>query len=227
MNALKWALAGGAGGVVGAIVWIGVGYATGYEVGWIAWGVGFLVGMGVRLVGESSNETGGVPAGVTAGVIAIATVFIAKYIVVALLVGKFAAEHLPDTILEPDTEVMISEQADKIVEEREAAGKTIKWPPEKDDDDDASLQAQYPKDIWAAAAKRWKEMPADEREKELQRAREEMAEVRELIKSIARSEGFKGSFNFWDVLWFGLAAFTAFKLGSGAETGERRAGLVR
>ena len=214
MKVLKYIAAGAVGGVIGAVVWVLVGYFANAEVGWIAWGIGFLVGMGVRLTCELEGEEGNV-SGATAAGVAIVTVIIAKYIVVVLLVNK----HLPPLPLadfKPDAEVMISEEADALAEEWKAAGKTIEWPPEKDDDD-APIEKQYPKELWAEAKTRWEAKSPEEQQKAVDKFRTEVAEGVGELREALRREGFKASFSPWDLLWLGLAAYTAYRLGSGAK----------
>lgn len=73
--------------------------------------------------------------------------------------------------------------------------------------------------MWAKAQAKWQAVPAAQKEEERVAKQEEIKGLRDkLIDSMAgsaREEAFKASFGPLDLLWFGLAAFTAFKLGSG------------
>ena len=74
---------------------------------------------------------------------------------------------------------------------------------------------QYPRRIWARAKKEWDELAAEQQTAEI--AAHE-AEVNELLSGIAgeaRGQAFSESFGIFDALWFGLAAFTALKIGAG------------
>ena len=109
---------------------------------------------------------------------------------------------------------MIVALADEIVEEREAAGQKVVFPGGKTVDD-ASTQADYPPDIWQAAAQKWAKVPAEEKASQI----EQMKAFRQVLVAQmggqARGEVFAASFGIFDALWFFLAAATAYKLGAG------------
>ncbi len=113
---------------MGAAIWIAIGYFANYEVGWIAWGIGFLVGLGVR---TAADDDEGFSPGMAA--VAIATILIAKYAVVSLLVTDMAGEFVNEDQIEADT--MIASEADSIEEEWKQAGRTIEQPLKAFDDD--------------------------------------------------------------------------------------------
>jgi hypothetical protein len=211
MNIGKWIAGGAVGGLIGAAVWAGVAYTTHHEVGWIAWGVGFLVGFGVRL---AAGETHGGPPGVTAVGIAF----------LSILVGKFAAVWLVVSGFDPKTTVtpqdMISSIADDIVKERTAKGKRVNWPPGMSSDK-ATEQKDYPADIWQEASKRWEQFGPVEQARRMAEQKEQMERFKSEFRGTLRTEAFKHSFSPFDILWFMLAAFTAFKIGSGLTGSER------
>ncbi len=212
----KYLLFGCIGGALGMAVWIGVGYASGYEVGYIAWGIGFLVGIGVR-VGAGDNE-GFVP-GAVATAVAIVSILIAKYAVVSLLIAQVTNEiDLPSEI-EIDTPMMIASLADEIVTEREENGQEVELPPEYDDEE-ATYEDSYPPDIWAEAKGRWEQLSEEEQQQRIDQQQEQFRQFAESLDQIVgeqlQEEAMSNFFSPWDLLWFGLAAFTAFKIGSGA-----------
>lgn len=213
MPTLRWLVAGGIGGAIGVVIWVLVGYFANYEVAYIAWGVGALVGIGVRAAARGERGTA---QGITAVGVAIASILVAKYIVVTLLVSKdFAMVDLPSADkIEPA--VMIARKADKVVAEREKAGQKIEWPPESKSDE-LSLEESYPADVWAEGKKRWEGLSPQQQRAEREACREQLAELLRELHGYIRSESFKESFTGWDILWFGLAALTAFKLGAGSE----------
>jgi hypothetical protein len=115
---------------VGAAIWIAIGYFANYEVGWIAWGIGFLVGLGVR---TAADDDEGFSPGMAAAAVAVATILIAKYAVVSLLVTDMAGEFVNEDQIEADT--MIASEADSIEEEWKQAGRTVEQPLKAFDDD--------------------------------------------------------------------------------------------
>ena len=208
---VRWSVAALVGGLIGAAIWAGITYFTGYEVGWIAWGIGFVVGGAVR-VGAGTHVGAG--PGVVAVVGAIA----------ALLVGKYAAVHLlvshelgSSDLVVVTTESMQVSIADDVVEEWESQGKTLNWPPGQSVET-AESAAQYPPDVWAEAQTRWNAIPPAEQTKQMDERKELIASMTGAFQELATREGFKESFSPIDFLFFGLAIFTAFKLGSGAGT---------
>ncbi|MEZ6122294.1 MAG: hypothetical protein R3C49_03840 [Planctomycetaceae bacterium] len=204
------------GGAFAAAVWAGITYATEMEIGWIAWGVGLVVGIAVR-VAAGDNE------GLVPGSIAVIGA------ILALLVGKYAAVHLlvshtiqenPMTVSAADLQTGLQVGlADEVVAEWEEAGKKMQWP-DGMTVEEAESQADYPPDVWAEAMKRWNDIPAEEQQKKLKEREEQIAQFTDMIHSQITQEGFKASFSPIDLLFFGLAIFTAFKVGSGMTSDE-------
>lgn len=213
MQSLKWFVAGAIGGAIGAAIWVAVGYFTSYEVGWIAWGIGVLVGIAVR---KSAGEIDGPAPGIIAGATAIVAVLVAKFLVTVLLVSN-ALSGLQNSAVTNDD--MLAYCANEIVEEQQSAGKEIAWPAEAEDIE-APLKDQYPKEIWAEAEKRWMSLSPQEQEEKTAIYKTDFARTMEQAESEVRAEVFKESFGPLDLLWFGLAAFTAFKIGSGLAKDE-------
>ncbi len=225
MTLLKMAIVGALAGVIGAAIWAAIGYLTGLEIGWIAWGIGVLVGIGVRLVGTQEVATfdkvqrrmvrsrvgaEGPLAGAVAAVMAVVSVLAGKYALVHLFLSTPAAsieEYLVD-------DAMISSIADQIVIEYQSEGKPLAWP-EGVNPEEAYERADYPPSIWSEAESRWNAVPEEERDN-LKRAQAELiGEALENIEGVERV-WFLSAFGAFDLLWFGLAAVTAFKLGASA-----------
>lgn len=207
MQVFKWLVAGAIGGLVGAAVWALVGYFANYEVGWIAWGIGLLAGLGVR---AAAKDHFGLAPGMAALGTAVGAVAVGKYAVICLSVANVFPDIGPDL---NDPEMMVAMMADEIVEQREAAGEEIAWPEEPDED---SMQGGYPPEIWQEATEQWAGLsPADQQERKVAYAAR-MEVFRGEIAGELRNHAFNASFTGWDLLWFGLAAFTAFRVGSGA-----------
>jgi len=223
MSVVKMAIGGALAGLIGAGIWAGIGYFTGLEIGWIAWGIGMLVGIGVRVVGSQEVATfdkaqrrmvrsrvgaEGPLAGMVAAVLAV----------VSVLAGKYALVHLflsaPASSLEEylDDDTMISSFADEIVVDRESRGTPVSWPAGVKSEE-AYERADYPPDIWIEAESRWNALPEEERAN-LKKAQAELIGMALGNMEEAQSAVFLSSFGVFDLLWFGLAAVTAFKLGA-------------
>ena len=206
---VKWLVAGSIGGAIGVAIWVAVGYFTSYEIGWTAWGVGFLVGLGVR---AGAGDVEGLGPGVVAGGMSVGAILIAKFLVISFLVSDAMPEQASfDQI---SSEQVIASFAGKIAEEQEAAGKTINWPAEVENLDVPPEQC-YPQDIWAEAKQRWQKLTPEEQEQATEDLRTEVVNGVEQFEADVRDIAFKESFTPWDFLWFGLAVFTSFKVGSG------------
>ncbi len=219
---MNWiaAIAGGViAGILGAAVWAGIAYGTGYEIGWIAWGVGFLVGFGVLIGGKIGVNPehvtgGGIAAGALAVVLTVAAILAGKMLSIELYLRKDMAVYVDESIAELDTgDLLVSYVADEIVEQREADGQEIAWPENTDPEDD-QYQSDYPADIWQASQTRWDNMSSDEQTAYRDQIEQTIRVKYEIFYASIRSNAFKDSFGFMDILFFGLAVFSAFKLAS-------------
>lgn len=225
MSVVKMAIGGIVAGLIGASVWAGIGYFTGLEIGWIAWLIGVLVGVGVRIVGSQEvayfdkaqrrmvrSRVGaeGPLAGMVAAVLAVVSVLAGKYALVHLFLSAPAASL--EGYLEDDT--MISSMADQVVVEYEAQGRAVSWPAGVSPEE-AYEREDYPPDVWTEAENRWNALPEEEKA-ELKKAQAELIGAALDNVDGAQSAVFLSSFGLFDLLWFGLAAATAFKLGASA-----------
>lgn len=227
MDQLKLVGGGLLGGLIGAGIWVAIAHTTGYEIGWIAWGVGGLVGLGVRLLGSAEMASfdratrqrvvkrvpamAPVAAGLVAAVIAVGAVVAAKYQVLNLALSQVV--EVPDA---SNTEAILSRIADDIVLEREEAGREVVFPPGKDFDS-AALEGDYPPDIWQEAEARWASLAPDERAAWLAQQGEEARAFYDAMGGGGAFALLVASFGLFDLLWFGLAGWTAFKLGMSIE----------
>ncbi|MEM9185967.1 MAG: hypothetical protein AAGB00_05660 [Planctomycetota bacterium] len=215
--------AGGFAGAVGAAVWAAIAYFANLEVAYVALGIGALVGFAVAATSDSSGPA----VGGLAVVITVLALLVGKYASVELMLqhelggvdggGAVAAEDLDD-------DAMIASVADEIVEERNEAGAGIVLNEVDFEDEDAQAKDQYPSEVWSAASRRW----AGKSSEDQQAARAELAEqtsaamelFRDQLIAMARQEGFKASFGGFDLLFFGLAMYTAWGIGNGKSEGE-------
>jgi hypothetical protein len=221
MNRLG-ALAGGViAGSIGALVWAGIAYFTGYEVGWVAWGVGGLVGFGVVL-GNSGNRSRA--AGIIAVVITVMALMAAKYTTVQLVLsdGSEITEALVSGL--QDDELVVSYIADDVVVEFMSDDIPVHWPVGVDPSQ-ATTQVEYPADVWTIAQSRWDGMALAEREEYRSSLKEMVTANLALALDELRGElaqvGFIGSFGFLDIIFFGLAIATAYKVAAVAATEQQ------
>ncbi len=206
-------------GAIGAAVWAVIARFTGFEIGWIAWGIGVFVGLGVALGNRGEGSTA---AGVLAAAVAIMAVVVGKYLTVRMLVPEKAALVANAVAALDDPELLVSYLADDVVSELEAQGTPVVWPAGVDPHQ-AAHKVEYPPEVWTAAQSRWDGMSPEDREayRRDRRARIELAAAA-FHETIARS-GFLHAFGLMDLIFFGLAVATAFKIGragTGREGGD-------
>lgn len=204
-------IAGVVAGVIGAIVWASIAYFANAELGIIAWGIGALVGIAVAVAckGEADSATGGI-----AALIAIVAILGGKWGAVHMTVGKFASEMQSTVIASINDDDAKLHIASELVTEYTSEGKTLKWPAGKDADSAEAL-TDYPKDIVADVASRWKAMEPAQQEDFKKHLRESMAAELASFASSIEGSAFKQSFSPYDILWFILALLSAFRIGSG------------
>jgi hypothetical protein len=213
MGMLRWLLGGLVGGAAGVLIWVLIGYTTHYEVGWIAWGVGFLVGLGVRFAAHLGDQEESMGQGIVAAGMAIGSIFLAKFLIYWLLVGSVDTDPIRELVGEIrfDNEAMVASLADEVAEEMVQRGQTVQWPAGMTLED-ASQKADYPPEVWRQAEMRWSQLGPDEQGKRT-RARMELAMM---LSGAANKPEFGEFFSPWDLLWFGLAMVTAYRIGVGS-----------
>lgn len=202
-------------GLIGAAVWAAIAYYANFEIGWIAWGIGVLAGFGAFVGAKSDGDiaTGGI-----AAVVAVAAIGLGKFGAIHFAVDKELNSPAFQAHMNVSDEDMIVVYADQVVEESEAAGKKVNWPPNVVPED-AQTEAEYPKAIWAEAKKRWTALSVDEQTA----ARDEQADYRKqmltFLRSSIKQDAFKESFSPFDILWAVLALASAFGIGRGSGGG--------
>lgn len=201
-------------GIAGAAVWAAVSHYTGYEVGFIAWGVGLVVGIAMM---AGAGNSAGAQTGVLAAIIAVAAVLGGKYATVHLDLQEFTSE-MEASGFEISEHDLLVQHADEVVAEWEAEGRRLAWP-EGMTVDEAWEVEDYPPDVWAEAEQRWEALGPQAQQAALAQYEQETREAFASFAETARDEVFLESFSLFDLLWFGLAVLTAFKVGS-ASAGE-------
>ena len=213
-------VAGVIAGAIGAAVWAAIAYYAEVEIGYIAWGIGILVGVAVAATGQNSAL-----AGVAAVVITVLSLVAGKYAAVELAVQDLQAEmegmtaEWSDPDADVDDEALQSFLANQIAEQREAAGEEIQWPEVSDDEE--SVAASYPPDIWKEAggelSSKSDEEKAQLREQYVANAKQLAEMLGQAIANSVREEGFFASFGTLDFVFFGLAIVTAWGIASREE----------
>lgn len=214
MNFLKWLAAGLTAGLFGAFVWAGIRYSINFEVGYIAWGIGAIVGFAVRAA--AGNDKEGFAPGATAVAVAIGAVVLGKFLAIHFLVNKELAEMPFPTFTAETAQLQF---AHEIAEERISKGQTLTFAGGKKLEE-VENPTEFPPAIWQEATNKWNATPADEQKRMTDEANRGMEKFKGALASSARNKAFANSFGPFDLLWFFLAAGTAYKLGAGNATEE-------
>lgn len=215
--------AGGLAGLVGAALWAAIAYYANMEIGYLAWGIGAAVGFATA-AGASAR---GPILGVIAVVITIVSICGGKLAIVEVGLQEFLAqqrESFESNIAEMTEETQVSYLADDVVAARAEAGNPVEWPDDVDPSQ-ASTEAEYPVDVWSEAEKQWAGMDESARASHLEAvqsmSRRNFATFSSEVSGEYRLEGFKQTFGMMDLLFFGLAIFTAWGIaGNGDEGGD-------
>jgi len=207
-------IAAAIGGAIGAAAWCAVSVTTGYELGILAWGVGLLAGLGAMIVTPQDERS--VLTGAVAAIVGLAAIVGGKWAAASIHAEEARAELAATEI---DDHWFIVDLADEIVLEREAAGMTIDWPTAARIET-ATEEYEYPADIWGEAVARLESLPDAERQHLRRAAQDTLADMSTSAGQYLRSEFFKNSFGILDIVFVGLAMFTAFRFGAaGGEVG--------
>ncbi len=217
MNFNKAVLFGSLAGLLGAAAGAAIAYYANYEIGWLAWGIGLAVGAAtVKGAGHGSQTVG-----VVAVVITVISLVLGKYATVELLMSEInfdPQQMVEESLAGLNEDALTSYLADEIATAREEAGEEIAWPEE--DVEIESVQGAYPADIWTAAADKYQSFSEqekqDHRTKVEESIRNNLANL-EILEDQIRQESFFQSFSAMDLLFFGLAIYTAFSVANSNE----------
>lgn len=205
-------LGGTIAAAIGAGIWAAVALLFDYELGILAWGIGGMVGFGVAL---GNRGEGSQAAGILAAALAVMSVSVGKYVAYESFMPS-AEEIVSDYAagLQENEELLISYIADDVVEELEQAGQTIAWPP-LPDDEFPDEEVDYPADVWTKAVARYGDMSETERGAFRDGIVADVeSNIVESIGLMRAEASFATTFGPYDVLFLGLAVFTAFRIGA-------------
>lgn len=210
-------------GILGAVVWAAIAYFGNVEIGWIAWGIGALVGFAAAW---GAGRNAGVQTGIMAAVVAAISVVGGKYVTLYFDVEDYLDQELSQPIVLEEHDMIVAE-ADLVVTEWEQEGRTIAWP-QGMTIAEAYEEADYPADVWQEGKRRWSAVSEADKPALMDALKAQREANRELnrdqIAADIREGVFKDSFGMFDILFFGLAIFTAFGIGRGqGEQGEQQA----
>jgi predicted Zn finger-like uncharacterized protein len=201
MPMILWPLFGLGGGIIAGIIWVMVGYFFQREVGYIAWAVGGFVGVGIRI---AAGDRAGIGAGLLAIAVSIFVILGCKFTVAYMLTAKFV-NHVAQDVNDDGAKFMLAmqmETADALQEA--AAGRK----PTDHNVGNATTFDELPKNVQEKTEKRWKKMTAAEK----QEVKNQVNVVAKVPTVLLALFAFIASFRILDVLWFGLASFTAFRV---------------
>lgn len=190
------------GAMIGAGIWYGVAHATQYESAWVAWAVGGLAGMGMYL----GYGQAGAGAGLVAAGMSVAGIVAAKLVMFLTIVGPILSMDFDDS--EPPREQLAALMAAEIAREPDLSEDA------SEEERDAAFDAEFD-----AALERTRPKVDELSDQQVeQRITEQRQRVRAEIRRFARAAFFSASFGWMDLLFFGLAILTAFKIGAGGVT---------
>lgn len=211
---IKGIIGGLIGGAIGAAIWAAIAYYAHVQLGFVAIGVGALVGCGTFMF--AGDEVSPVT-GAAAALIALASIAAGKYMAIHAVISnvKVAAQKT----IEVDDNTALVHISTQVAEEWEKAGKKLAWPKDSNAEE-ASEEAEFPKEVWADATARWNAMSDTQKDGYKRDLKATLHAEIDGIASNVESDVFMKSFNFFDILWAFLAIGAAYKLGSGEAEGD-------
>ena len=192
---LRPALAGASAGLGGGIIWAVIVAASNYEIGWIAWGIGAAIGWAMgRVTQQRSIELAGV-----AAALALMSLLLGKVLIQQFVTGP----EIESNLMDPEDRNMRA-SAWRLDE-------TKGWPASIQSRLDAMGESDTLSDaLWdemrAAADSHSKGLSEDSRNALVSEYRAAM------LASFGPWQQLRASFSLWDILWFGLAISTAWKM---------------
>ncbi len=202
-----WLAYGLGSGLAAGILWVLADYLLRHELGWFAWVVAACAGLGVRMAAGERN-------GFAPGFLAVA-------ISLVLIVGsKFAVAysctyHIVDNL----TVASSSEGAKRLLAiqialDRQKKGQQVGGRSLDHDWAETTSLDDFPPEIQNEAEERWQDMSPHEREALKNKLEAVGGKPRLLMATVM----FPRLFGLFDLVWFFLAAVTAFRIGSGASS---------
>lgn len=203
-------------GAASAVIWAAISYSVNFEIGFVAWGVGALVGaaMGYGAATQANNGTG-----LVAVVIAVASILIGKYSAVQLDVRstrpttqQYVANYRNE--IQNSDRKIIASIAGGIVHEKTLAGEELEFPEVEFAKDTVIGPEHFPKGIWDQAQAKWDSFDDQEKLAYRKKLIIRISQLYEQDLARYKQHQFARSFGLFDIVFFMLAMFTAYRLGS-------------
>ena len=210
-------------GAIGAALWAAIAYFANLEIGWLAWGIGVAVGLAcVKGAGYGSKLIG-----TTAAVITLVAILLGKLATIELVINDEFGDpevFVRESIAALNDETLTSYLADELIEELAGKGRPIEWPAGVDPQY-ASTKADYPPEVWNSAAEQWNAFTPEQKQEYRQgieaSIRESFGENFEDLQAEIRNQGFLHSFSLMDLVFFGLALYSAFAVAQSDSMDEK------
>lgn len=207
MPVIRAAIAALGAALFGVAIWAGIAHFFNMEIGLAAWGLGAMIGYATV---ASVNFRGSLIIAVIAVVASVASIAGGKYAGAYLDVQAYIEEA---GLNEATQEFILSYVADDVAAELEAKRIKLDWPKAPSEDFDPYREVDYPPMLWAEAERRWDTMTPEQQAVHTANANAGQMAFARVVQTEATMTNFKASFSGFDMLWFGFAVFTAFKLG--------------
>jgi hypothetical protein len=196
-------LAGILFGIPAAVVWTLIVYFTGYEIGWVAWGVGALIGFAVAKSAHEPNAS----LGPTAAALAAGSLILAKVLIVEFAAPAAVAQEALKSNEAVAAMFLVDMRIHKSFSPELQA--TIEQVDGRPGTPSEEQRFQLEQRVESEARARAADATKAERERVVR------AGVDRMLDEIGFFGTLKLAFGLWDVLWFGLAISSAFKVAQG------------
>jgi hypothetical protein len=198
-----------------ALIWAAIIVGTGYELGFAAWAVGALCG-GAAAVGARDKAT--YLTGIIAVMCALGAILVGKATAVHIMLDRIEMpEQSLEQILEERTtdDALQFDAAYKTTEVSDAMGMAGEWPPGKNLEN-AETMADLPDRIRRISNEKWAKLTQEERDNRRKEVRQEITDAYRELEALKNDKfgALVSMFGLIDIVFVGLAVFTAFRLGS-------------
>lgn len=164
--------------------------------------------------------------GTTAAIITLVAILLGKFATIELVMNDEFGDPqalIRESIAALNNETLTSYLADEIIQGMEENGEAVDWPAGVDPTT-ASTRVEYPPNVWIAAEEQWNALTPEEKQ-DFQAAIEENIKANfaanfDAIQNEIRNQGFLQSFGMMDLVFFGLALYTAFAVGQSDSLNE-------
>jgi len=192
---------GAAAAVVAGLVWAAIAYYANAEIGYVAWGVGLLTGFAVT----ATTRERSLRVGLAAAGLALCGLLLGKVLTVEWTLKGMAQKEIPD-----DADSLRAAYVSELVDQGAIDPRILAWQGQAGEDDTPPPEvAKAMEELEKKIHEDMKHLtPADR-----QRLKARVADW--ILGEISYVERVRMTLSPWDLLWFGLALSSAFKMGAG------------